>query len=298
MISIQRAKVPKPAILDEPYKSGKWKGKTERQKAIAHFTEKGSMKGFEYKKYSDTEVKSSLAKLFHHKCAYCESKYGATQPMDVEHYRPKKVIVVQLENGDSATRYGYYWLGSDWDNLLPSCADCNRQRYHESEDEKFILAGKKNLFPIADEGERAQTPGDEDKEDAQRLLLDPCRDQRPEQHLTFTQDGVVSWTSRRGEASIEVYGLWRPGLAQARRDRCILIRGCIQDIKRDRAQLNDFVKLLQAQPDNDTLKQTRDRAKQGLASHLAELHRLQQDEKPYTGMVRQIIKQELPGVFG
>lgn len=300
MIFLDRAKVDNPAILEVPYKSGEWKGKTERQKAIDYYNQKGTIKGFKFEKYSDRTVKDALAALSHYKCAYCESDIGATQPVEVEHYRPKGVVLVQNENGELVERYGYYWLGSDWRNLLPSCIDCNRQRYHESEDEGLILAGKKNLFPIADENERAKKPGDEADEDKHRLLLDPSRDQ-PEKYLEFFDDGVVKESLQpdekkytMGKTTIEVYALWRPGLTKKRKETCIKIKNIIEDVKRDCDYLKDILWLLEKDQENETYNEMKDRALDGVASHLAELHQYKNTEKEYTGMARQIINKHLP----
>lgn len=72
--------------------------------------------------YKTDGVRKRLDELFHGKCAYCESFYASTAPVDVEHYRPKGAV------HEDAAHQGYWWLGMDWDNLLPSCIDCNRKR--------------------------------------------------------------------------------------------------------------------------------------------------------------------------
>lgn len=302
MIFLDRTKFEKPAVLEEVYQRGKWKGKTERQKAIEYFDQKGTIKGFKFEKYSDRTVKDALAALSHHKCSYCESDIGATQPVEVEHFRPKGIVLVQNENGELEERYGYYWLGSDWNNLLPSCIDCNRERYHESEDEELVLAGKKNLFPIADENQRATEPDNEGKEDKHRLLLDPTRDE-PEKYLEFFEDGVVKASqlsdgieSAKGKTTIEVYALWRPGLSRRRKGTYLKILASIDDVNKDREDLKDIMTLLEKDPENETLIEMKKRALEGLAGHLAELHQYQITEKEYAGMARQIIKKRLPSL--
>ena len=115
------------------------------------------------------EAKPFLLKLTRGKCAYCESRIEINQPGDVEHYRPKGSVA------ESPDHPGYWWLASDWDNMLTSCANCNRVRSHAGE-----RAGKGNRFPLADEAKRAFTPGAEVDEDP--LLLNPCLDS-PEQVL-------------------------------------------------------------------------------------------------------------------
>src|SRR5215468_8122036 len=78
-----------------------------------------------------------LNRLFRNKCAYCEEKLSG-QPGDVEHFRPKgrvcdatfrQVFIDHPRWGRNIAHPGYYWLAYDWDNLLPSCADCNRFRW-------------------------------------------------------------------------------------------------------------------------------------------------------------------------
>lgn len=302
MIQVDRKKVERPDVLNEPYKRGEWKGKTERQKVIEHFNNYGTLKDFNFTRYNHPEVKKALANLFHFKCAYCESYFAAVHSMEVEHYRPKSVVIVQRENGELEERYGYYWLASDWENLLPSCIDCNRQRYHEISDGELKLGGKKSLFPLKREDKRAKEPGDEFEENSYRLLLDPCCD-RPEEHLEFAEDGVVKATiqsndqvSLMGKESINVYALWRPGLTKARKEVFLQILDCVKDIRRDHKQLNNIVKLLVARPGNDLLKQIKETTEEGLTDHMAELFRFQESDKPYTGMARQIIKKKFPNL--
>lgn len=79
-------------------------------------------KGFSFAAYKGDDVVNSLQHLFHGKCAYCESRYTSTQPVDVEHYRPKGGVEEAPDHG------GYWWLAMKWENLLPSCIDCNRRR--------------------------------------------------------------------------------------------------------------------------------------------------------------------------
>lgn len=206
-----------------------------------------------FSRYKSKDVVGSLLSLFHKKCAYCESSFTATQPVDIEHYRPKG----KVEGLDD--HLGYWWLAADWENLLPSCIDCNRRRGQAflidgqfqmgaSElaadigvnlgggNKQFavgvmrnvsISAGKQMIFPLSDESKRVSEPGSIDLEEP--LLLDPCRDQ-PDQHLEFvalpyldTQVSIVTARElndgsldRKGIASILVYGLNRLELVQER----------------------------------------------------------------------------------
>jgi 5-methylcytosine-specific restriction endonuclease McrA len=88
-------------------------------------------------------------------CAYCESRYAGTQPMDVEHFRPKGKV---LEDDGTEVR-GYYWLASEWANLLPSCIDCNRERRQWLADLGAVRSvGKGERFPLVKGSRRAPAP--------------------------------------------------------------------------------------------------------------------------------------------
>ncbi|MDX3925987.1 MAG: hypothetical protein QHC90_09335 [Shinella sp.] len=156
-----------------------------------------NLKGYDFERYKDPEVKHQLELLFYGKCAYCESFYAGTQPVDVEHYRPK------AEVEEVAGHRGYWWLAMNWENLLPSCIDCNRRRtqrspsalaarplrllpdgtFSESEER---LSGKASSFPLATEVGRAALPSDDIESEA-RLLIDPTRDD-PSEHIGFNLD--------------------------------------------------------------------------------------------------------------
>jgi len=63
-------------------------------------------------KYRHPAVKAALVRMFHGKCAYCESKVTVVTYGAIEHFRPK---------GDPL----YTHLTFDWNNLLLSCDICN-----------------------------------------------------------------------------------------------------------------------------------------------------------------------------
>lgn len=187
------------------------KAATELDDARAHFGNPANTgKGFDFKAYKLAEVKNVLNDTFHFKCAYCESYYGATQPLAVEHFRPKSGVLV----GSELVWGVYYWLAASWGNLMPSCTDCNSERKQVLPDGTEQTLGKMNQFPIASEAKRAAKEGEEKHET--RLLVNPCLDQ-PAKHLVFQPDGLVGWKTRKGDASIRVYALQRRGLVQARR---------------------------------------------------------------------------------
>jgi uncharacterized protein (TIGR02646 family) len=229
---------------------------------------------FDFKAYKSADINAALTAEFHGKCAYCESPYEATHPVDIEHYRPKGGYV----RDNKLTKPGYYWLAADWMNLLPSCIDCNRRRRQKFKDEPEQLAGKANLFPIADETKRATRPRQERREG--RLLLHPRLDY-PHRHLEFLRDGVIrerndkaGRPSPMAETSIAVYGLRRPGLSKARKERSILIDGSIARIELMREGL-------QQSPNNVPFRKA-------LESELESLRAMVKPTAPYSAMARQL----------
>ena len=152
-----------------------------------------------------------LDKVFHGKCAYCESYIKGSSFGDAEHYRPKSLVTVKIDGKaepvmcGSTPHPGYYWLAYDWRNILPACELCNS------------ADGKMNQFPI--DGEYVTEPGkntDTASLNATEhpLLLHPYFDKQIGRHITFGDAGEVfpSNGDKRGDASIRVYNLARESL--------------------------------------------------------------------------------------
>ncbi len=174
-----------------------------------------------FKAYKGKDVTRSLEAIFKHKCAYCESRYSLVQPVDVEHWRPKAEI-----EGVPKDQGGYEWLAMVWENLLPSCIDCNRGRNQTVPDSRSgsgwiqRKVGKANQFPLADPALRWTFGNTGHPEEP--LLLDPCRDD-PSEYFDFEPTGVVLPKAglspenlRRAMASIQVYALNRKALVDER----------------------------------------------------------------------------------
>lgn len=165
-----------------------------------HRAKPAPKKAFTFRAYKSDEVRHSLEALFHGKCAYCESRYDVTAPVDVEHFRPKGPA-------KDGSHEGYWWLAAVWTNLLPSCIDCNRRRNQPTPVAhasltmlladagtsglvRQLMTGKESCFPVG--GPRLTTEPVSEREDAQLtaeapLLLDPCADD-PSDHLAFHID--------------------------------------------------------------------------------------------------------------
>lgn len=193
---------------------------------------------YDFNRYSKTPVKLALERLFHGKCAYCESFFARTQPVDVEHYRPKNKIDFEPNHE------GYWWLAMEWKNLLPSCIDCNRVRSHAFEFDpthdlntlrdligakfKSENAGKGNLFPLSPGTPRAEFDWTNetrpDMTSEHPLLINPVETD-PADHLEFQVGDLSLVTAKKrpdgtpspeGICSIAIYGLNRIELVQAR----------------------------------------------------------------------------------
>ena len=163
-----------------------------------------SIKETLYKKCRD-----DIFAVFHNKCAYCEALIILDQTGDVEHYRPKGKVTDAHDN-EIVGHPGYFWLAYDWRNLLPSCARCNRPA--KGPDGRVV--GKWNRFPV--QGPYALRPSDVATE--KPLLLNPIADD-PTEHFTFDPEtGILGAKTARGQACIDILGLNREGLPEARRN--------------------------------------------------------------------------------
>jgi len=86
-------------------------------------------------KYQHKQIKDCLVKMFHGKCAYCESQIRHIDYGHIEHYRPKSIFPE---------------LTYSWSNLLLACGVCNGK------------AHKGDKFPQNHEGGPLINPGFDD----------------------------------------------------------------------------------------------------------------------------------------
>jgi len=215
-------------------------------------------KSFEFAIYKDRELAQELDRVFGTKCAYCESNFGAVTPDDVEHFRPKSAITT-----DSGDVYpGYYWLASEWSNLLVACRDCNAGRYFEVPGQPAeVRLGKLTQFPLSDEAHRYRGPGPGiGGELPAQLLLDPCTDE-PSVHLTWDEDGLIhakptpeGEPSPKGRHSIAVYALQRKGLVEARLETLLNFRRHVRSLQKALVRLNNAAARDDAAACNDELE--------------------------------------------
>jgi len=211
------------------------------------------------------------SRLFHGKCAYCESDILADQPGDMEHFRPKKevrdidneIVMIETNNGGEA-HPGYYWLAYDWRNLLPSCRDCNSITKKKTQGRRI---GKGNRFPVKDF--RATLRGEEDREEP--LLVNPVL-QKPEEHLKLKRNGLFKECSPEGKACIDIFGLnVREALVENR-------RGVYRSVRNDVDML--IIHLINK---SDEVK-----------DRLAEIKNIWEGKKAYSAAGRLAIKERAP----
>ncbi|HEV7506748.1 MAG TPA: hypothetical protein VGS07_17785 [Thermoanaerobaculia bacterium] len=149
--------------------------------------------------YGSKEVKLSLLVAQFYKCCYCEVKFGASSPGDIEHYRPKKCVRQDMSSEEE--RPGYYWLAYSWSNLLVACEKCNREC-------------KRTQFPLANPEKRARCHRNSIADEVP-LLIHPALED-PQKHIRFRKDAPEGLTCA-GITTIRVLNLdTRPELVEVR----------------------------------------------------------------------------------
>ncbi|WP_286175126.1 HNH endonuclease [Enterobacter sp. Cy-643] len=282
-----------PAALDAKSRDGT----TELERSRAHYKKPGKKESFDFVTYKADEVKWRLNALFHYKCAYCESFFSASAPVDIEHYRPKSAV------SEDATHPGYWWLAMDWDNLLPSCIDCNRKRKQQlvdgSTELSVLLArqrqsrhssGKKDSFPVVSGGARL-LPENKNYATELPLLLNPYFD-NPDEHIRFVSVGnppvslaipVGEGSIERGAASIHIYGLNRLGLVQ---DRTRYLRRLVF-LGEMLISLGELVEEIEATPISDEIKESITRKLELLMTWTGEeMKQMTAADQPYSVMAK------------
>ena len=298
MRKVDCSKIDRPSCLDYDDKS------SPASKELKGVLEKIDLDGakIKYQVYKNLEIKYSLEKLFFNKCAYCETNYSIIQPVDIEHFRPKASVKV----GKKVVSKGYYWLAACWENLLPSCIDCNRTRnidfVHADSRTLSGKTGKGNQFELVDENERilkfnrrkklsnVNISSSVDKEQA--LLLNPRFDEVDE-YFDYSDEGVITVSDGltcdikrdRAQSSIETYGLNRVELVFARKQVLLLIDNYVFLLR----------KLLRYIDDEQSSKHRA--ILEEFSVYVTKFIRtLLTNEKPYCSMSRKIVRKRLKGI--
>jgi uncharacterized protein (TIGR02646 family) len=252
--------------------------KLEKQQAVRRFARGIPKKSFAFTAYACEPCKAALKNHFRGKCAYCETRVLVGASGDIEHYRPKAMVIAP--NGRKVC--GYYWLAGEMSNLLLCCSNCNtRKRQHFRGATGVMMSGKGNEFPLADETKRATREGEEAGE--YPLLINPYFDP-PEEFLSFNADGQVAARRLRGHRlkkateSIRIYGLNREYLVRDREDHA-------------KAVLGDIRHLLRAY---ERIKSGKRGFKQDLTEHWQAICGRLNLLSPYLGPTRQLVAELIP----
>ncbi|PEQ84657.1 hypothetical protein CN481_22065 [Bacillus sp. AFS006103] len=235
MIKVNRSRIQEPSILINDNKSNSG----EKYRAINHVEIQGlELKDFKFSLYKDEEIKEGLKELFHGKCAYCESIFIHNAYGQIEHWRPKKGVT------ENTNHSGYYWLASDWENLLWACPVCNSK------------GNKGNHFPLFNSSSYALKSSDDINKE-QPLLINPCND-NPISHLEYNEEGFIKDKTPMGKKSIEIYGLDRPDLTAERIKMANEIRRNIRIIIKNIDSMSFHMKLIQEGNTSEELRKVID----------------------------------------
>ena len=213
MIRLERASLP--PVLSSP------RADTARERAREFFSRAPKARAqdrfrLDARLLDSVEIKEALWTLTSGKCAYCESPLGPALPLEANHFRP---AMAAMNLDGELSQDHYWWLAYEWDNLLPSCAECARM--------------KGSRFPVAEKRAAAPTRG-QALEEEKPYLLDPGADDA-QLHLVFTDDGEVVSKDERGRVTIEVLGLNRRRLLLARAEELTRLHASWRSATKGRA---------------------------------------------------------------
>jgi len=162
----------------------------------------------------DEELEGALSKLFHERCAFCESR-------DLTHayrFRPTEEAgpssAAPIEFADRSHLY-YCWLANAWENIYSICADCR-----PLEDSIFPVKGRRCQLPSLDEVVNFTLDPTglwKKKIYEYPVLLDPCGNEDFRKHLAALPNGELIALGERGAVSIRHFKLNREGLKKRRR---------------------------------------------------------------------------------
>ena len=143
-------------------------------------------------RYKRNDIKEKLTDLYHHKCAFCETR---VEQLHVEHYRPKTY---------------YYWLAYSWDNLLLACPTCN-----ECKVQKFDVKTKKAVYSLTVDKKINKLGRIYDRIEHPLLVNPEAID--PELYLTYDETGAMYSTEPCFIWTIDACNLNRTYLKDERR---------------------------------------------------------------------------------
>ncbi|NTX39818.1 hypothetical protein HUA78_35815 [Myxococcus sp. CA033] len=214
------------------------------------------------KSYAPNEVKAQLVACHYGKCAYCETRIIHSHYGDVEHFRPKKGVTFFDKTGKMATiADAYFWRAFDWNNLFLSCGVCNEQYKKNyfgllpsltatAAEQQYLGVGPLKVPTVA---EKRQSPANPNLLE-QAILIDPGVDEprvlirfdvrngqaMPSPTINLLQ-GDKALAYGRTAKTIEVLGLNRPALVEARARHLLSLHLLLIPILGDLPALQQFV---------------------------------------------------------
>eukprot|EP01029_Cantina_marsupialis_P007158 TRINITY_DN179195_c0_g1_i1.p1 TRINITY_DN179195_c0_g1~~TRINITY_DN179195_c0_g1_i1.p1 ORF type:complete len:324 (-),score=42.74 TRINITY_DN179195_c0_g1_i1:116-1087(-) len=248
-----------------------------------------------YSAYKERDVRKELTRIFHGKCAYCETRFVAACPGDIEHFRPKGGYSLDSD----LIKPGYYWLAADWENLLLACPHCNQTHTLEIFDgEGWVekVVGKLNQFPLGDESKRLSNGSGQkyfreeyldlyEEEEGVRLLLKPCTDY-VEDYFEYSEKGIIHPKGdlegidlNKARTSICVYALQRSDLVKDREQKVIEINAQIERVVEHIEDLNDI------EPNDKQYEKIKGR----LEREMGRLKEFMKPDREFAGLARYFI---------
>ncbi|MGY2197453.1 AAA family ATPase [Pseudomonas gingeri] len=160
--------------------------------------------------FNETSILLGLQRLFHGKCAFCESA-GQTEPYQ---FRPPS-NAAPSKGQDSAHLY-YAWLRHAWENIYPICTACipDQPRFFPVKGKRAPLPDKQQLLRYEQEnlGLWRDHPPKE-----KNLLLDPCVDNDFARHFDIDlSSGELVGLSAEGLLTAQHFNLNRSALCAQR----------------------------------------------------------------------------------
>ncbi len=153
-------------------------------------------------RFKQKDIKESLSKIYHQKCAFCEQKIEKCIDNNlqecsstVEHYRPKSK---------------YYWLAFSWDNLLWCCHKCNQNKGNKFETKKREVEYNKEEFKDNIHSSSKIYHSIEEPK-----IINPEIDNIIEK-INFNKNGIIDSEDERVKYTIEICGLDRESLNEKR----------------------------------------------------------------------------------
>ncbi|OSZ79040.1 hypothetical protein CAP35_12555 [Chitinophagaceae bacterium IBVUCB1] len=159
--------------------------------------------------YGHDDVRVALDKIYHGKCAYCETRIEPVATPQVDHYRPVNTYTGEYPPGQRQNHRGYYWLGYEWTNLVLSCPACNgtkSSKFHLSNPANRVTEAPALVAYLPNYPEHLASSASFSVEDP--LLINPER-KNPDIHLAVNYYGLLEPIndSPYGQATIDICDL-------------------------------------------------------------------------------------------